>query len=83
MRRNMRRYFRVGEQTTVADFLLQATFARSEQIIVSNDDICPNVNQDIYAMIRSDFAICSEPTDALDRSCISGVENEKDNCGFR
>lgn len=62
---------------------VQALFARSEQIIVSNGMSCGNSNQDINAMIRSDFAVCSNPADALDRSCISGIENEKENCGYR
>ncbi|KAI5801919.1 hypothetical protein FPQ18DRAFT_250703 [Pyronema domesticum] len=59
-----------------------AQFARSEQMIVSNDDTCHNPRQDAIGIIRSDFTICSNPADSLDNSCIRGNDNEKDNCGF-
>ncbi|TGZ79204.1 hypothetical protein EX30DRAFT_350353 [Ascodesmis nigricans] len=59
-----------------------ANFARSEQIIASDPNTCGQSRQETLAMIRSDFAICSNPSESLAEGCISGIENEKENCGY-
>ena len=51
-------------------------------MIVSNDATCSDPRQDAIGIIRSDFTICSNPSDSLDNSCIRGSDNEVDNCGF-
>jgi hypothetical protein len=52
-------------------------------MIVSNPDTCSSANQRTIGIIRSDFTICSNPADSLDKSCIQGSDNEPENCGFR
>ncbi|KAF8545242.1 hypothetical protein BDD12DRAFT_722282 [Trichophaea hybrida] len=59
-----------------------AQFARSEQMIVSNNATCLHPRNDAIGIIRSDFTICSNPSNSLDESCIQGSDNEIDNCGF-
>jgi len=60
-----------------------AQFARSEQIILSNNATCGDPRGDAIGIIRSDFTICSNPANSLGESCINGSDNEPDNCGFR
>ena len=52
-------------------------------MIVSNPDTCYNANDDAIGIIRSDLAICSNPSDSLDVSCVKGTDNEIDNCGYK
>jgi len=52
-------------------------------MIVSNKGTCLNPRDDAIGIIRSDFTICSNPSNSLDESCIRGSDNEIDNCGFR
>lgn len=58
-----------------------AEFAQSEAYLTSDDELCSNPNPELTNFIRSDFAICASPRSALG-DCVSGSDNEKDNCGF-
>ncbi|KAF1831484.1 hypothetical protein BDW02DRAFT_47068 [Decorospora gaudefroyi] len=60
-----------------------ADFAISEQVIVSSPEICGTPGQNAVPQIRSDFARCSNPTDALSGSCIAAVDNEPNECGYQ
>ena len=60
---------------------LQGQFAHSEQIIVANEATCVNARDSSLGIIKSDLAICSDPS--LDRNCIRGYDNESSNCGYR
>ncbi|KAI5795773.1 hypothetical protein EDC01DRAFT_717130 [Geopyxis carbonaria] len=60
-------------------------FARSEQIIVSNEESCGGndaEDKNIDDLIRSDYTICNLPDDSLAESCIQAVDNEPLNCGY-
>ena len=48
-----------------------------------NTNLCPRTTKDFMKQIRADFTVCSLPADSLTGACISGAENEPDNCGFR
>ncbi|GLI74348.1 hypothetical protein PoHVEF18_002585 [Penicillium ochrochloron] len=60
-----------------------ALMATSEQEIMVNKELCPKTTKDYMREIRSDFTICSNPADSLTGSCVSGSDNEPNNCGFR
>lgn len=58
-------------------------YAQSEQRIIENDSLCGGSPEDTEAQIRADFTWCTQPFDSLKTSkCISGIENENENCGF-
>ena len=60
-----------------------AEFARSEAMITSDDDLCSNPAGNILDLIRADFTNCALPEAALSGStCISGIDNEPENCGY-
>jgi hypothetical protein len=61
----------------------QADFAISEQVIVSSPELCGKPGDNAVPQIRSDFARCSNPTDALSGTCIDAVKNEADECGYQ
>lgn len=56
--------------------------ATSEQEIVVNSDLCPGLSDDYMSQIRSDFTVCALPADSLTGTCISGADNEPDECGY-
>ncbi|KAI6953322.1 hypothetical protein KC355_g13790, partial [Hortaea werneckii] len=58
-----------------------ASYAESEQEITSSD-VCGTASDDALTQIRADFTNCALPADSLTGSCIEGVENEPNNCGF-
>ncbi|KAI9732314.1 MAG: hypothetical protein M1834_001521 [Cirrosporium novae-zelandiae] len=58
---------------------LQAT---SEEQIVVNGDLCTNPDSDYMTQIRADFTNCALPADSLSGDCITGEDNEPDNCGY-
>jgi hypothetical protein len=60
----------------------QAELADSEESIVANKQLCANPGTNFVNQIRADFTNCALPADSLGGSCIEGVENEPDNCGF-
>ncbi|KAF5013674.1 hypothetical protein FDECE_331 [Fusarium decemcellulare] len=60
-----------------------AEFAQSEAYVTSDDDICSRPSTELLKLIRADFTNCALPEGSLDSStCISGIENESQNCGY-
>lgn len=59
-----------------------AEFAQSEAYITADKNLCSDPTLDLTKLIRADFTTCALPEEALSGECISGVENEPDNCGF-
>ncbi|KKY24059.1 putative sh3 domain-containing protein [Diplodia seriata] len=59
-----------------------AEYAISEQEIASAPELCGTTSNNVNTQIRADFTNCALPANALTGSCISGVENEADNCGY-
>ncbi|KAI4787983.1 hypothetical protein E4T44_13556, partial [Aureobasidium sp. EXF-8845] len=58
-----------------------AEYAESEQAITASDT-CGSTNSNAISQIRADFTNCALPANSLSGSCIAGVANEPDNCGF-
>lgn len=56
--------------------------ATSEENITVNSHLCSNPDDDFMAIIRSDFTVCSTPANAITGTCVSGADNEHDNCGY-
>lgn len=61
---------------------LQALSATSEEEIAVNPKLCGKPKSDFMSQIRADFTVCSLPADSLTGTCISGSDNEPDECGF-
>jgi hypothetical protein len=62
----------------------QAQYATSEQEVASTPELCGTPGTNANAIIRADFADCSNPTEALAaRSCIEAAENEVNECGYQ
>lgn len=61
---------------------MQADFAQSEESIASTPAICGNTSADALQLIRADFTTCALPSDSLSTDCVTGAQNEPDNCGF-
>lgn len=59
-----------------------AEAATSEELIAVNEDVCGTTKKNFMDQIRADFADCSIPADSLSGKCISGHENEPDECGY-
>lgn len=59
-----------------------AEYAQSEAWITANSNLCKSPNKNINDLIRADFTTCGLPDRSLSGRCISGVENESNNCGF-
>ena len=58
-------------------------FALSEESIVANDQLCAGRSDSYPDQLRADNTNCGLPGSALVGStCISGADNEPDNCGF-
>ncbi|KAK4651633.1 hypothetical protein QC762_601840 [Podospora pseudocomata] len=58
-------------------------FAEAETYVVSDNTLCPNPGRNAKEQIRADFTDCSSPDNALSgRSCIQGIANEPENCGY-
>jgi len=66
---------------TFAD-TLQAQQATSEEEITVNSQLCGGPNSDYLNQIRADFTNCALPSNSLSQQCITGAENESNNCGF-
>ncbi|THW20215.1 hypothetical protein D6D23_01622 [Aureobasidium pullulans] len=58
-----------------------AEYAESEQAIAASD-ICGQASSNAISQIRADFTNCALPANSLSGSCIAGVTNEPNNCGF-
>lgn len=58
-----------------------AEYAESEESI-SVSDVCGQTSSNAISQIRADFTNCALPANSLSGSCIMGVTNEPDNCGY-
>lgn len=61
-----------------------ALWATSEESIMINKNLCSSIDGSKHYMdqIRSDFTVCSNPTNSLSSTCVDGSTNEPANCGF-
>ncbi|KAI0597884.1 hypothetical protein F4775DRAFT_584072 [Biscogniauxia sp. FL1348] len=60
-----------------------AQYAESEAYVAADDDLCPSEGSNVQDQIRADFVNCALPADSLSSSsCIQGISNEPDNCGY-
>ncbi|KAF8454699.1 hypothetical protein BDZ91DRAFT_618741, partial [Kalaharituber pfeilii] len=58
-------------------------WASSEWLIVSDKGTCGDVKKDYTSIIKSDFAICTNPENSLKKGmCVDAALNEEYNCGF-
>jgi hypothetical protein len=60
----------------------QAQQATNEEAITVNPNLCGKPNSRFVDQIRADFTVCALPADSLSGNCISGEQNEPDECGF-
>lgn len=60
----------------------QAQQATSEESITVDDRLCGQPSQNFIDQIRADFTTCALPSDSLSTRCVTGAENEPENCGF-
>ncbi len=60
----------------------QAQQATSEEGIAVNSQLCGSPRQNFVGQIRADFTNCALPSDSLSSGCITGEENEPNDCGF-
>jgi hypothetical protein len=51
--------------------------------MVSSPDLCGTPGNNAVPQIRSDFARCSNPAQALSGNCINAAQNEPDECGYQ
>ncbi|KAJ2905401.1 hypothetical protein MKZ38_005499 [Zalerion maritima] len=62
---------------------LQAQFAQSEALVVSDNQTCSGPYGTYGTQVRADFTNCALPANSLNSAnCITGISNEPDNCGF-
>ncbi|KAH8894103.1 hypothetical protein GQ53DRAFT_89171 [Thozetella sp. PMI_491] len=60
-----------------------AQFAESELYIASDSALCSNPSSGAQTQIRADFTNCALPANSLSTSsCIQGIANEPNNCGY-
>ncbi|KAF4306748.1 hypothetical protein GTA08_BOTSDO04966 [Botryosphaeria dothidea] len=59
-----------------------AEYATSEQEIAATPELCGTTSSNVNSQIRADFTNCALPANSLTGSCISGVQNEPENCGY-
>ncbi|KAF2460963.1 hypothetical protein BDY21DRAFT_279073 [Lineolata rhizophorae] len=57
--------------------------AISEQEISSTPELCGDPGPNALRQIRADFTNCALPADSLSGTCIDGVDNEPDDCGYQ
>ncbi|KAI8963856.1 hypothetical protein F5Y11DRAFT_356056 [Daldinia sp. FL1419] len=58
-------------------------FAESEAYLAADTQLCPGTSDRRQEQIRADFIDCSVPPRSLSPgSCIQGIANEPDNCGY-
>lgn len=60
----------------------QAEQATSEEGIVINKQLCGTPRQGFMDQIRADFTNCALPSDSLSAGCVTGEQNESQDCGF-
>ncbi|CAM1511365.1 Fc.00g088780.m01.CDS01 [Cosmosporella sp. VM-42] len=60
-----------------------AEFAQSEAYVTADNSLCANPSGDLAKLIRADFTNCALPAGSLSgTTCISGIDNEPENCGY-
>ncbi|OTA63666.1 hypothetical protein K449DRAFT_394230 [Hypoxylon sp. EC38] len=60
-----------------------AHYAESEAYLAADTNLCPSSSGGRQDQIRADFVNCALPADSLSsNSCIQGINNEPDNCGY-
>ncbi|KAI1503899.1 hypothetical protein F5X99DRAFT_416925 [Biscogniauxia marginata] len=60
-----------------------AQYAESEAYVAADTALCPSQGGNVQDQIRADFVNCALPADSLSSSsCIQGISNEPDNCGY-
>ncbi|KAI1450278.1 hypothetical protein F5Y02DRAFT_108338 [Annulohypoxylon stygium] len=60
-----------------------AHYAESEAYLAADTSLCPSSSSGRQDQIRADFVNCALPADSLSSSsCIQGITNEPDNCGY-
>ncbi|EKG19284.1 hypothetical protein MPH_03147 [Macrophomina phaseolina MS6] len=59
-----------------------AEYAISEQEIAATPELCGTTSNNVNSQIRADFTNCALPANSLTGSCIPGVQNEPENCGY-
>ncbi|KAI2464522.1 hypothetical protein F4781DRAFT_68100 [Annulohypoxylon bovei var. microspora] len=60
-----------------------AHYAESEAYLAADTSLCPSSSTGRQDQIRADFVNCALPADSLSSSsCIQGITNEPDNCGY-
>ncbi|KAI2779130.1 hypothetical protein F4815DRAFT_446731 [Daldinia loculata] len=58
-------------------------FAESEAYLAADTNLCPGTSDRRQEQIRADFIDCSVPPRSLTPgSCIQGIANEPENCGY-
>ncbi|KAI1806188.1 hypothetical protein F4811DRAFT_551144 [Daldinia bambusicola] len=58
-------------------------FAESEAYLTADTDLCPGTSGRRQEQIKADFIDCSVPPRSLTPgSCIKGIDNEPENCGY-
>ena len=62
--------------------ILQARQATSEEEIAVNNQLCGNPRSGYLDQIRADFTNCALPSNSLSGACITGEQNEPNDCGF-
>ena len=61
---------------------IQAQQATSEEEITVNNQLCSNPSSGYLNQIRADFTNCALPSNSLSGACITGEQNEPNNCGY-
>ncbi|GKT47281.1 uncharacterized protein ColSpa_07462 [Colletotrichum spaethianum] len=60
-----------------------AEYAQGEALLTSDSSLCGTPGSNYMSQIRADFTNCALPADSLSSStCIQGIANERDNCGY-
>ncbi|KAI1776887.1 hypothetical protein F4818DRAFT_362154 [Hypoxylon cercidicola] len=60
-----------------------AQYAESEAYLAADTDLCPSSFNGRQDQIRADFVNCALPAKSLSSSsCIQGITNEPDDCGY-
>ncbi|KAL9129461.1 MAG: hypothetical protein Q9217_002095 [Psora testacea] len=63
-------------------YISHAQQATSEEGITINKELCGSPRQGFMDQIRADFTNCALPADSLSTACVTGEENESNDCGF-
>ncbi|KAI1386400.1 uncharacterized protein F4822DRAFT_315539 [Hypoxylon trugodes] len=60
-----------------------AHYAESEAYLAADTDLCPSSSAGRQDQLRADFINCALPARSLSsNTCIPGITNEPDNCGY-